>query len=441
MSANSKIPFSGGLPIVGHLFGYQRDRLKLLNDLKTTHGSRFRVKVGPKILTVLTSPDDVRHVMQTNMKNYYKRTNFDQLFGQGLFTTNGETWKNQRKMVQPLFGPRYIESCAPIILESAKSALNERLKAEGGGDIYDLYAKATFDIIIKTIIGIDYSDKFKELNFSLNTISDYLTRSNYLPVHLPEALSRKRRVFEECKQVLDSIIFKSIEAQKSADQRKSHSMISLLLQAQEQEPGLAYSDQRVRDNIITLMFAGFETSALTLSWISCLLADMPRLQEELFEEIKTADLSSLKVKDFSDFPLLDAVINEALRLYPPGWAWTRVVKEADAINGHQVEAGEILLISPYLTQRCPDVWKNPDRFDHTRFLNMSPGKHHPFAFFPFGGGPRICVGKQFGMIEIKLILAQVLKDYQFVNGSLPTPDPLATLKSKEGFHVELRKRS
>lgn len=440
MNKNNEIPFSPGLPILGHLISYQKDRLKLLFKLREKHGNRFRLKIGSKTLTVLTSPEDIRHVMQTNMKNYIKRTNFDQLFGIGLFTTNGETWKKQRKAIQPLFGPRYIESCFPIILDSMQEQLKlYTQRNEAKGDIYDLYARATFDVIIKTIIGIDYSDRFEELNNALNTVSDYLTKANYLPFELPVWLSPEKKRYEESKELIDSIIYKSIEAQKAKEARKDSSMVSLMLQAQEEDPSLEYDNKRIRDNIITLMFAGFETSALTLSWISCLLAQHPKVQNELFEEISAIDLEDARVKGFDAYPFLDAVVNEALRLFPAGWAWTRVAAEADSINGLSIAKNEIIFISPYLTQRDPSLWEKPESFAPERFMQGLPKQ--AFSFFPFGGGPRICVGKQFGTVEIKLMLASILKEYEFKDGQVPTPSPLATLRSKEGFTVGLRRRS
>lgn len=442
MSADIKTPFSPGLPLIGHLLDYHKDRLKLLTELRHKLGPRFRTKVGPKTLTVLTSPEDIKHVMQTNIKNYYKRTNFDQLFGGGVFTSNDEEWKVQRRMVQPLFGPRYIESCAPVILEKTEKNLDEYTaqNSNGNANIYDYFAKTTFDIIIATIIGIDYSRQFKELNFALNYVSDYLTKSNYFPFEPPDWLSPSKKKYRQCQSFLDKIIYESVKAQKSKESRKSSSMISLLLEAQEQNPGIEFGERRIRDNIITLMFAGFETSALTLSWASALLASRPDVQEELYQEVNDMKLSDIKVKDFDQYPILDAVINETMRLYPAGWAWTRVAREDDEVNGHSVKKGEIILICPYLTQRDPAIWKNPDNFDHERFMNVSPGTYPPFSFFPFGGGSRICVGKQFGTVEMKIMLARVLQRRRFEGDFVPTPSPLATLQSKEGFPVRLKER-
>ena len=147
MSKSRNIPTSLGLPVIGNLLGYQKDRLQLLTGLHKELGSSFKIKVGPKVLTVLSEPEDVKHVMRTNMKNYFKRTNFDQLFGKGVFTTNNEEWKVQRKMVQPLFGPRYIESCIPIILEKTKNEFT-KVPHSNSVDVYDLYAKM-FCLLLK----------------------------------------------------------------------------------------------------------------------------------------------------------------------------------------------------------------------------------------------------------------------------------------------------
>lgn len=433
------VPYSPGLPVIGNLLGYQKDRLALLTQTRNKLGDRFRIKIGPKTLLVLTSPEDVKQVMHANMKNYYKRTNFDQLFGQGLFTTNDEEWKAQRKVIQPLFGPRYIESCFKIIKDSSLVALKDHIE-KGEKDIYDLYSRGTFDIIIKTIIGIDYSSRFEELNEALTFVSDYLTRANYLPFELPLKFNSAKRKYLKSIELLDRIIFDSIDSQKSEKNRKEFSMISLLLKAQDEVGEMAYTDQRVRDNIITLMFAGFETSALTLSWLSSCLGRSPELQERLYNEIKDLDFENAKVRDFEAFPLLDAVVNEALRLYPAGWAWTRVAREKDEINGALVAPGEIILICPYLTHRDPKLWDDPNTFSPERFIAREKGNVTPFAFYPFGGGPRICVGKQFGTLEVKIMLSTIIKDYIFESSFVPEPFPMATLRAKDGFDVKLRKR-
>lgn len=439
MSKSRNIPTSLGLPVIGNLLGYQKDRLQLLTGLHKELGSSFKIKVGPKVLTVLSEPEDVKHVMRTNMKNYFKRTNFDQLFGKGVFTTNNEEWKVQRKMVQPLFGPRYIESCIPIILEKTKNEFT-KVPHSNSVDVYDLYAKITFEIIIATIIGLDLSEEFNQLNYSLNTISDYLTSSNYLPFNLPNVLNKKKKEYQRCTTYLDKVIYKSIESQKSKEKRKDSSMISLMLQAQEECEDLDFDDQRIRDNVISLMFAGFETSALTLAWLSCLLGKNQDVQEKLYNEIKNFNLSDVKIKDLDSLPYLDAVINETLRMYPPGWAWTRVAAEDDIINGLEVKKNEIILISPYLTQRSDGVWSEPDKFNPERFLESDNHIRRQFSFFPFGGGPRICVGKQFGQIEIKLILIHAIQNFIFMEGVIPTPFPMATLQSKEGFNIQLKAR-
>ncbi|MBC76269.1 MAG: hypothetical protein CME64_09665 [Halobacteriovoraceae bacterium] len=439
MSEQRTIPTSLGLPIIGNFLKYQKDRLALLTSLQGELGDSFKIKIGPKILTVLSTPEDVKHVMRLNMKNYYKRTNFDQLFGKGVFTTNNEEWKVQRKMVQPLFGPRYIESCVPIIVEKTQNEIT-KTSSNKEIDVYDLYAKITFEIIIATIIGIDLSEEFEKLNYSLNTISDYLTKTNYLPFQLPEAVNSKKKEYAKCTEYLNKVIYKSIEVQKSKERRKNFSMISLMLQAQEECEDMKFDDQRVRDNIISLMFAGFETSALTLAWLSCLLGEHQEVQEKLYEEIKDFDVTDVKIKDLDKLPYLDAVINETMRLYPAGWAWTRVAAENDEINGLKIEAGEIVLVSPYLTQRSPEVWNNPNSFNPDRFIESDNHIKRQFSFFPFGGGPRICVGKQFGQIEIKLILIHTLQQFKFLKGNMPTPYPMATLQSKEGFHLKLKAR-
>lgn len=432
-----KIPYAKNLPLVGHLFPYLRDRIKLLEDLKRKHGDIFKLKIGPKTLTIITNPADVQRIMQTNMKNYYKSTNLEAIFGKGIFLSNDEEWKSQRNIINQFFNLKYIEQCIPAIEKSTAKFFDENfLNKENHVDINDIFTQLTFDVIMTCMVGVDLGDNFHELHSALNSVTSYLTRSSYSFVKLPKLISKNEREFAKNIALIDKIVYAAIDKQKQKNIQRP-SLITKFIEIQKTNP--AMTDTKIRDNIVTMMFAGYETTALSMSWLCLLLASKPEIQNQVRDELKAFGAQEISVASLASLKFSEASISEAIRLYPPGWAWTRVAREDDSLRDYEIKKGDIVLIVPYLIQRDPLYWKNPEDFSPERFLGGAKDQT-PFSFLPFGGGPRICLGMQFSYLEMKIIFLKLLTKYELKrSGPMPGVAPEATLHSAEGFKLTIKK--
>lgn len=438
MSAKS-IQTLKGLPLIGNLIPYQRDRLGFLQGLQSKYGDRFKVKLGPKLLTVLTDPADVEHVMLANFKNYIKKTNFEVVFRKGLFTSNGQDWKEQRVSLQNLFTRKYLASTTKVIGDITNDYLAKNFSSEMSElDLSPMFAKITFEIIVELIIGENLKDKFDELNTSLTYCTNFLTYENYNPFPWRGLTSPySKDEFDKCLASIDSIIYQSIKSQEDVSKRSEHSIVSQLLNSKDAGKLQHLNDDLIRDNIAGLLFAGYETTALTLCWLVRILSNNPEIQDKVRKECQS--LETINSENLAQLNYTEAVLNETMRLYPAGWAFTRIALEEDEVRGLKIAPGEIVFLSPYLTHRSSYVWDSPEEFRPERFINQElPAAR--FAYFPFGGGPRLCIGKTLAMIELKVILAELIKKFEFHSHSIaPIPFPLTTLGSKNGFWARLKR--
>tara|TARA_B100001971_G_scaffold61895_1_gene56824 strand:+ start:16463 stop:17779 length:1317 start_codon:yes stop_codon:yes gene_type:complete len=434
-----EIPISKGLPLLGHLFDYKKDRLQMLKKAHVEFGGIFKLKVGPKTLVVITQPEQIEHVLQKKMDIYIKKTNADQLFGKSIGTANGAEWKKQRSLIQPLLNPRYFNN----IFEDVKSIIIKNTdhyidKLNNGENIRELFSKITYDIILKCMIGLDSYDKFHAVDNAIQEMTDFISNDKYSFIDLPEVINKKKQNFKKSLSLLNEIIYEGIE---QADTENPRSLVSVLKKEIENNNDIKDKKAFIRDNIFTLLYAGYDTSALTLSWLSYELSLHPEWLEKCFDEVKDLDFQNLTYPEIKDLPIITACVNETMRLYPPGWAFTRFATEDDDLCGYQIRKGDILLYSPYLTHRDGHLWDNPDDFQPERFVGKSPVEIGRFQFIPFGAGPRTCTGMQFGMMEIKAILIYVLQKYRMqLSGERPKMDARVTLFSTNNYQVKLKER-
>lgn len=437
--SGKEIPLSKGLPLLGHLFDYKKDRLMMLRNAHKEYGGIFKLKVGPKTLVVFTQPEQIEHVLQKNMNIYIKKTNADQIFGKSIGTANGEEWKKQRALIQPLLNPRYFADIFDDVKTIAKkNSLHFVKKLNNGSDIRELFSKITYDIILKCMIGLDSYDKFHDIDNAIQEMTDFISNDKYSFIQLPEAFNKKKQAFNKSLKLLNDIIYEGID---SADLDNPRSLVSVLKKEIQANDDIKDKKAFIRDNIFTLLYAGYDTSALTLSWLSVEFAQNPEWVEKCFEEVKNLDFDNLSYSDIKDLPMTSACIFETMRLYPPGWAFTRFATQDDDLCGYKINEGDILLYSPYLTHRDATLWENPDSFNPERFVGVNPAQMARFKFIPFGAGPRTCTGMQFGMMEIKTILIFILQNYKFeLVGDLPQMDARVTLFSTNNYQVKLKDR-
>jgi cytochrome P450 len=427
------IPFDKGKPFLGHFFTYQKDKTHFLTKMHAKHGDTFKIKIGNFNLTVITDPEDIARVMQVNFSNYIKKTNLQFFFGSNIFFSNGETWREQRNLTQPAFRNENIINYIPTIEQICHNEFS-KLSESDSLDIQDFLYNVSFKIITSTIVGKEFVGH-QELKEHLKIVTHNLSKTKYLQTFSFLFPKQKKQYKESC-EYIDQVIYKII-----AEKRKSKTFdtdtLSMYVKLSENENS-TLTDKDIRDQLITLIFAGYETTALTMSWLVYLLAKNNSYQQILNEEFKKISESQIKANENTSFLKIDNIIKEAMRLYPAGWAWTRVAEKDDTLRKHEVKGGEIIFISPYLTHRSPLYWKDPLKFYPERFTDEQIIKG---SYIPFGVGPRTCIGMGLGMIQMRIMLKHLIQRFEIIDCHFtPIIKPQMTLDVEKNIRVGLKKR-
>lgn len=410
------------------------------------------VKVKMPHNVVLTDRADlIGHVLQKNNKNYIKtalvRKTVRKQIGNGLFTSNGEYWLKQRRTIQPGFHKKRLEGIARIMVEEINTYMEDVLdvyvQTNQEIDLVDEMTKLAFKVITKSLFGQVFEDK--KLNTIGETISsghEYVMKNARKPYLKPwYYINGDYAENERLKKIRDQIIIGFIEERKRSGE-KVDDLLDMLLET-KYEDGTGMSNQQLLDEAIILLVAGHETSAITMSWTWYLLGTHPEIEEKLLDSV----MKNLEDRDptFEDVRSLSytlQILEESMRLYPAVWFMDREALEDDQIEGFNMKKGEDFGAFIYGLHRNPAYWENPDKFDPNRFSAENKKKHTPSSFLPFGGGPRLCIGKNFAQMEMQFILAMLIKRYKFVLSPGQKIDfkPLLTLCPSNGIKVRVQKR-
>ncbi len=428
----------------------RRDPLGLYTRAWQQYGDYVRLRAIPGVyFFLLTHPEAVEHVLQKHHKNYRKPKTVtgpvSLLMGNGLFTSEGDFWLRQRRLMQPAFHRQQLANLGRPMVEAAEAFLRERDAAPPGKpiDILDEMMRLTLRIASTTLVSTDIAGEAgaigKAYRISFAFISRRMNSLQLLPAWLP---TPRNRAFARAKRLLDQVVLRLIAARRQATQRPDD-LLSLLLAAQDEDTGVRMTDQQLKDELLTLLTAGHETVGAALSWTFYLLGRHPRVQDDLADEIRgRLQGRSPGLDDLPHLPLARAVFEEAMRLYPPAWGLPREAVRADEINGFPIPARGIIVLCQYVTHRHPDFWPEPDLFRPERFLPDHGAGRHKFAYFPFGGGPRVCIGNTFALLEGPLVLAAIVQRFrlELEPGRAVVLDPTFTLRPKYGVKVTLSPR-
>jgi cytochrome P450 len=425
----------------------QRDPLGLYTRANREYGHYVRIRAFPGIYVhLLTHPEAVEHVLQKNHKNYRKPDFFNRtvglLTGNGVLTSEGDFWLRQRRLMQPAFHRQRLAKLAPLVVAAAESFVREQQAAGPGQviDILDAMMKVALRIAGSTLFSTDITSEADEIGRAFRTAFAFVSRRMNSPPLIPTWFPTPRNLaFARARRLLDRIVLELIASRRQAASRPDD-LLSLLLAAQDEESGVGMTDRQVKDEALTLLTAGHETVGAALSWAWYLLGRHPQVQHDLHDEVSgKLQGRSPTPDDLPALPLTKAVFEEALRLYPPAWGQPRESIRPDEINGFPIPAKAVITLNQYVTHRHPDFWDEPETFRPERFLPGRAGGRHKFAYFPFGGGPRVCIGNAFAMLEGPLVLATVLQQFQaqLVPDQTVVPDPTFTLRPKYGVKVRL----
>ena len=433
----------------GCLHQIRRDPLGLYWQARQDYGDYIRIRVVPHFYCyVLTHPQAVEHVLHKAYQNYRKPDIFYNsvglLVGNGLFTNEGESWRRQRQLAQPAFHTQYLSLLSPLMVDAAEAFVRQH-QADGGQPInmVDGMMKLGLRIASTTLFSTDISGDADAIGKAFRTafarISRRMNSLQLIPNWFP---TKSNRSFAQAKQVLDRAVRELIGLRRN-DPHPPGDLLTMLLKARDEQTAQTMPERQLMDEVLTLLTAGHENIGAALSWTWYLLGKHPEVQNDVYDEVHgQLHGRSPAIDDLPRLPLVKAVFEEAMRLYPPGWGELRQSIAADEINGFAIPKKAIIILCQWVTHRHPDFWPDPERFDPARFLPSSPAHRHRFAYFPFGGGPRICIGMQFALIEGPLVLATILQRYriQLVPDHPVEPDATCTLRPKHGLKVILQPR-
>ncbi|MEV7008608.1 cytochrome P450 [Streptosporangium sp. NPDC051022] len=418
-----------------------RDRLALMTSAAARYGDAVRISLGPKTLYFFNHPDHAKHVLADNSGNYHKGIGLVQArraLGDGLLTSEGELWRKQRRMIQPVFQHRRIAQQAGAVAEEA-AGLVARLRAyQGRGpvDVLQEMTSLTLGVLGRTLLDADLG-AFGSVAHSFEAVQDQamfeMVTLGAVPMWLPLPKQlRFRRARRELQRVVDLLV-----AQRTArGAEEGDDVLSRLIVSTGQESDPRVGRQRMRDELITLMLAGHETTASTLGWTFHLIDDRPEVWERLHAEaVEALGDRSPVYEDLHRLRYTTMVVEEAMRLYPPVWILTRQAQADDEVGGYHVPAGADVLICPYTLHRHPGLWKDPERFDPERFDPGGSSSRPRYAYIPFGAGPRFCVGNSLGMMEAVFVIAMIARDLRLVKvpGHEVVPEPMLSLRMRGGL--------
>jgi cytochrome P450 len=437
-------------PITGHLAQFREDRLGFFTHCARTYGDAVRLRFGYRRIILLSRPDLIEQVLVTHAKHFIKHFGlrmYQPILGNGLVTSERDLWRRQRKLSAPAFQPARLAGYAGDMIASAERMLDEWYSdGTPGGvrDVHDDLMRLTLDIACKTLFGADAcpnpQDVGQAMEQGLRAIHVRFGRIVPIPEWFPAPSHiRLRRSLA----TIDAVVDKVIARRREPGAQTGNDLLSTLLQSRD-ETGSAMADAQLRDEVRTIFLAGHETTALALTYSLYLLAQNPACQEQLQAELSA--VLGERPPAYEDLPRLEytrKVVSEALRLYPPADVLGREAVAGCKIGDIDVKKGITIFMSPWVMHRDPRYFPNPETFDPSRWTEEFEGSLPRFAYFPFGGGPRFCIGQSFAMTEAILTLSAICRRYSFA----PDPTfqlelwPSITLRPRDGVRLIVRDRT
>ncbi len=446
-TAARRPPGPKGNFLLGSLGAVSRDWLEFYARCAKEYGDIVYLRYLHVPICLLMHPRDIEYVLATNPGNFTKSADYralSRVLGKGLLTSEGKFWQRQRSLIQPAFRRESILSYAPVMTGAARRMIDAWRDTESR-NIHDDLMRVTLEIVAQCLYGAQVVDAAARVGKAMHVVMErFITDAGQallFPFDIPDFLaSKRRRAVGELNNVIDGII----RERRNSNQPRAD-LLSALLQARDAE-GRPMSDAQLRDEVMTLFLAGHETTAIALSWTCFLLAQNPHIESRLVEELRS--VLGNREPTPEDLPRLrytEMVLKEAMRLYPAVWGIGRRAIADCEIGGYRVPAGTNIFIFQWLTHRDARFFPDPETFDPERWREDPgrSGKIPRFAYFPFGGGPRVCVGASFAMIEATLLLATIL---QRVHLDLVPGHPVeifasVTLRPKHGIGVIVRRRA
>jgi cytochrome P450 len=444
MTSSTPIPAVSRFRSFADSAAMARNPVPVLSRYNETFGDTFRFYLGGlKEAIVTIDPDIIQHVLKTNAENYQKSEiqvkRMGHFLGKGLLTTHGEAWRTQRRLIQKGFDRKQLDALSSIMQDSLGESLRDFDKQvhDGPVDIYPQLMKITFAMVARSLFGARLKDEDIDLvSHTICTVQEFIVRQTLQPYLNPWfAASGELRRHENMRTRADAVLLEYIK--KRRNEPPGNDLLQTLMDARYTD-GEGMSDELILSESMQLLVAGHETSSNALSWLLYLLSSRPDCLERVRQEFDSVlGGAPLSHGDIPKFEFATQVIQEALRLDPPFWMIDRMAVADDLVGDVAIPSGSMVIVYVYGAHHAPRYWQNPENFDTERFTKANDKLRTPFTYLPFGGGPRGCIGGNYAMLQILMILSDLLRkyDFQLTPGQTIEARPMVILRPKHGIRM------
>jgi cytochrome P450 len=449
-TAARKLRGPKGYPIIGVLPMLRSNALPFLEKATAEYGDFFPLRVFMSDSYLLNHPAHVEHVLQSNYRNYRKSPMLEKLkpiLGEGLFLSEGELWTQQRKLIAPSFHRQRVEAMGTTMAEVLSEHVARWDRFAKTNEEFDLSEDMSFlalEVALRTMFGNGMDpEEAKAFSEALIVGNEVSAERVWNLTRLTEVLpTAKNKAYNRAVQTLDRVVWRIIRERRDSGASKDD-LLGVLIDARDSETNEAMDDQQLRDEVLSLLLSGHETTAVTLSWAFHFLAQYPACLERLRDEADTVLAGCVPgSSDLKHLEYTKRVVQEVARLRPSIWWFARVAINDDNICGQEIKAGTTVLISQFLIHHHPSIWHDPKVFNPDRFLPENVARRPKFAYLPFGAGPRVCLGSGFAMMEMQMALAMLMRRFDIEITSAKEPDlsSMITLRPKDPITARIRPR-
>ena len=437
-----------GLPVVGVANELLKDPLNYFVDLMLEYGDVVEFNIGLTPIVMLNDPNAVKHVLQDKFEDYPKSRfyrPFKPILGRSIFMSAGQTWLSQRRTASPCFGGARFQTMSDRIVAATRRMFDRWDGFEQRGEPVEIVhemMRLTLDGVTQALLDMDFMENYEEVHDALTVILRETEKRVWSIAPPPDWLALLTRPrYRRAVATIDSVV-RGIIDERRTNPRDSDGLLTTLIEAHDSEN--SGDDDLLRDQVVAMIATGHESTACALAWAFYLVTQHPEVRERLYREVDTVlGRRPPGLSDLQDLEYTGMVFEEAMRLYPPVWTVSRVATSDDTVSGAEIRKGTTVMLSPYAMHRNPEIWPNPEEFVPERFRPAAVSQRHRYSYFPFGGGPRVCLGNRFALMEAKIMMAMVVQRYHLsvLPGQEVVAEPMITLRPRNGIRMQLERRS
>lgn len=454
-AVSQSTPRYKGLPLVGNTFAFVRDPLGFMRLLQENYERLCTINLLGRDIHVLLTAEDARHVLQENNRNYHKSEAYKVLaifLGNGLLTSEDDFWRRQRKLAQPAFYKQRLALMTDMMeLETLAlladwEAHDQTLPRDISADMLRL----TLNIVTKALFSTDVGERVAGISKALNDIMHYADRTLKSFISVPLKYPTPANVrFQKAVDKVEAVIYGIISGRRQAWEKnpatRYDDLLDMLMHTRDEDTGETMSNRQLRDEVTTIFMAGHETTANALSWALYVLAQHADIVHKMRKEGDQvwSNPATSTFEKARELRYTLQVIQEVMRLYPPAWLIGRRSLGEDALGPYRFAKDSYFLISPYTLHRRAEYWPEPEVFNPDRFTEDHSKQRPTYAYLPFGGGPRLCIGNNFALLEMQLVLSLLIRHFDIglaFPGQVVQPEPMVTLRPKEGLKLRITAR-